>query len=46
MTRKEIRYMELETEAQHLVWEIHFCPVEIECGGFVATQTNSLLKDL
>lgn len=38
--------MEQASEVEQLVWKINFCPMEIGCRGFVATQTTRLLKDL
>lgn len=45
MKRKEIRYLEPASEVEELVWKRNFCPVEIGCREFVATQSTRLLKD-
>lgn len=42
--RREIRNMELPTEAEQLVCKINLWPREIECRGFVAAQTSMLLE--
>lgn len=38
--------MGLASEVEQLVWKINFCPMEIGCRGFEATQATKLLKDL